>query len=119
MKKTYVYYNEKEIKELLIGRKIKKVDESTLLLDNGTVLEIYGNDGCGGCSNGWYSITELNECDNIITNVIFNCDSTDDGDDAFQIFVYAEDKHIKLLQCEGHDNGYNGCGYYIDVNFKA
>jgi len=36
---------EKDIKDLLFGRKIEKVSEDTLLLDNGIVLEIQPNEG--------------------------------------------------------------------------
>ncbi len=38
-------YEENEIKDLLFGRKVKKVNESTLELDNGLVLEIIANEG--------------------------------------------------------------------------
>lgn len=111
-------YNEKEIKELLIGRKVK-VDGDDLILDNGIMLEIIPNSGCGGCYSGWYSITKLNDVDNAITNVEFECDndtlSTDD-DTSYKIFVFCEDKRIKLLQVDGSDgNGWYGTGYEICV----
>jgi hypothetical protein len=38
-------YEENEIKDLLFGRKVKKIDESTLELDNGLLLEIQANEG--------------------------------------------------------------------------
>ena len=111
-------YNEKEIKELLIGRKVK-VKGNKLILDNGIELEIVANEGCGGCSNGWYSITKLNEVDNAITDVEFVCDNeTEDGGDdtSYKIFVFCEDTRIKLLQVDGSDgNGYYGTGYSIYV----
>ena len=114
--------DEKEIKELLLYHKITKVNENTLELDSGTILEIEANEGCGGCYSGWYSIAELNDCDNAITNVEFVCDNNckNDGDEtSYKIFVYAEDKHIKLLQVDGDDgNGYYGTGYTIYVKFK-
>ena len=73
--------DEKEIKELLIGRKVKVVvddgQSATLELDNGLILEVLANEGCGGCSNGWYSIWNLNNVDNAITNVEFECDDLD------------------------------------------
>lgn len=116
--------NENEIRELLLYRKVVRVDNSTntLTLDNGTELTFEGNEGCGGCSAGWYSVTELNECDNAITNVEFVCDSdTKDSYDetSYKIFVYAEDRHIKLAQIDGDDgNGYYGTGYTLYVKFK-
>ena len=120
--KIYYEYNEDEIKELLLYRKVVKVKDDTLILDNGTELTFEGNQGCGGCSSGWYSVTELNECENVITDVEFVCDNdTKDSYDetSYKIFVYAEDKHIKLAQIDGDDgNGWYGTGYTIYVKFK-
>ena len=119
-----VYYNEEHrIKELLLYRKIIKVYNDTLYLDNGIELEVYPNTGCGGCCSGWYELVELNDCDNAITNVEFSCDdicSVDSyNDTSYKIFVYAEDKKIKILQVDGTDgNGYYGTGYSIIVKEK-
>ena len=113
--------HEDEIKELLLYRKITKVNGNTLFLDNGTELEIYPNIGCGGCVSGNYELIELNKCDNIITKVELVEDDTEedyDGYDgiSYKIFVYAEDKRIKILQVDGTDgNGYYGTGYEIVV----
>ena len=115
--------DEEEIKQLLIGRKVK-VDGDNLILDNGIILEVIANEGCGGCSNGWYSITNLNNVDNAITNVEFVCDGDvadkDNYDDtSYKIFVFCEDTRIKLLQVDGSDgNGYYGTGYEIIVKQK-
>ena len=113
--------DEKEIRELLVGRKVK-VDGDNLILDNGIVLEVIANEGCGGCSSGWYSITKLNEVDNAITNVEFDCDgdiANEDDDTSYKIFVFCEDTRIKLLQVVGSDgNGYYGTGYTIIVKQK-
>jgi hypothetical protein len=38
-------HEEKAIKELLFGRKVEKVSDNTLLLDNGLILEIQPNEG--------------------------------------------------------------------------
>lgn len=112
--------NEKEIKELLIGRKVK-VGDSKLILDNGIVLEIQPNEGGG--RSGWYSITKLNEVDNAITNVEFVCDedvaNKEYDDTSYKIFVFCEDTRIKLLQVDGADGtGYYGTGYSIIVKQK-
>ena len=50
---------EKEIKDLLLYHKIVKaevVDDqtATLTLDNGVEVITEGNEGCGGCGNGWF-----------------------------------------------------------------
>lgn len=114
---------ESKIRDLLMYRKIVKVERDTLYLDNGVELEVCANSGCGGCSAGWYEITELNGCDNAITNVEFECDDINDpnsyDDTSYKIFVYAEDKKIKILQVDGSDgNGYYGTGYSIIVKVK-
>ena len=120
--KEYEECEQDEIKELLLYHKIIKVNDDTIELDNGTVLEIEANRGCCGCGAGDYSITELNDCDNAITNVEFVCDNDCkdiNSSTSYKIFVYAEDKYIKLLQVDGDDgNGYYGTGYTIYVKFN-
>ena len=115
------YEDEALIKSLLMGRRVTKVNDTTLELDNGRILKIRGNEGCGGCSSGWYEIEELNDCPN---NAIFNVEfeHTYDGNnyyggnETYRIFVYAENEKIKLLEVNGSDgNGYYGSGYWIDV----
>lgn len=116
------YCEEKEIRALLMYHKIVKVDGNTLFLDNGTELEVLPNEGCGGCGAGWYDVTELNTCDNAITNVEFECEPTDEPyceDFSYKIFVFAESQKIKILQVDGSDgNGYYGTGYSINVKVK-
>lgn len=114
------YHEEDKIRELLLGQKIKKVSENTLELDNGTILEIEPNDGCGGCPSGHYELEELNEVDNVITAVEFEDieDFSDPHADTqiYQIFVLAESQKIKILDVRGDDgNGYYGSGYRIWV----
>ena len=108
-----------KVKELLLHRKIieiKKMDDQTgiLILDNGVELIAEGNEGCGGCGNGWYYLDELNGCDNAITNVECVCES-DGYDDVYHIFVFADNKKINCIQYSGGDNGYYGTGYDLCV----
>jgi hypothetical protein len=113
------HYEENKIKELLLYRKIIKVSDEKLLLDNGVELEIIANEGCGGCSSGWYSVTELNGCDNAITNVEFEEENIEDDERSYKIFVYAENEKIKMLQVDGDDgNGCYGTGYSIIVRIE-
>lgn len=114
------YDFEEKMKKLLFGRKIIKAEQldgqsAMLTLDNGTELLAVGNEGCGGCSNGWYYLDELNTCDNAITKIECVVDSGEYGDDIYHIFVYAEDKKINCLQYSGGDNGYYGTGYDLYV----
>ena len=48
--------DEEGLKDLLVGHKITQVVDSTLTLDDGTSLYFVGNEGCGGCSSGWYDL---------------------------------------------------------------
>lgn len=122
--------NEARLHDLLFGRKIvsaKRVEaspsnnyaEGQLVLDNGTILLVGGNDGCGGCPSGTYWLTDLNTADNAISNVVVEEEFTgkyeDDG--FYRIFVIAEDQNRHLVASfEGSDgNGYYGSGYWISV----
>lgn len=104
------------VREQLMFRKVVEVHQmndgltAELVLDNGVVLVTQGNQGCGGCGNGWYYLSALNTCDNAITNVEF----VESGyEEVFSIFVYSADNRINLLTYEGSDNGYYGVGYTI------
>lgn len=115
-------YNDEieQIKELFIGKSVKKVGDDTLELSDGTVVELRGNGGCGGCSNGYYYLTELNEVPNIITNITVSRESDEYSngfaDTIYELFVYAENRKINLASFEGSDgNGYYGTGFYINV----
>lgn len=123
IERVYCQDDQSEIYNLLFGRKVEKVSENELLLDNGLVLQIVGNKGCGGCSSGWYYLTELNGCDNAITNVELVEDTETEGNEyeiSYKIYVYAENEKIKLLQVDGDDgNGYYGTGYTINVRIKG
>jgi hypothetical protein len=120
--------NQDTIRDLLIGRRVLAVqppaggerdgdDAGHLLLDDGTVLKLFGNDGSCACSAGCYSLTHLEGVDNVITAVEFE-DSPDgdglDGDGTYKIFVFADNQKINLATFEGSDgNGYYGTGYHI------
>ncbi len=113
------------IEELLLYRKIVIVNNSTMVLDNCIELDVIPNYGCHGCNSGSYDITVLNGCDNIITNVNLSCEPIIDLDDknadkySYKIFVYAENKKMKILQVDGDDgNGLYGSGYTIKVKLK-
>ena len=111
---------ESTIKNLLLFRKIikaERIDDQTakLTLDNGIQLLARGNEGCGGCGNGWYYLDELNGCDNAITDVQCVLDG-DDSDGIYHLYVFADNKKINCLQYSGGDNGYYGTGYDVYVS---
>lgn len=121
-----------EITDLLIGRKVEKVDGEHIRLDDGTVIKAIGHDGGCACTAGCYDLAVLNGVDNVITNVEYDYrpagddenpeksghpdDPEDDWDGYYRIFVYADNQQINLMQFNGSDgNGYYGTGFEILV----
>lgn len=107
------------VRDQLMFRKVvavREVDDQTaeLTLDNGVVLVAEGNEGCGGCGNGWFYLTALNTCDNAITSV----EIVEEREALYAIYVYAADNRINLLTYEGEDNGYYGVGYTLHIKVK-
>lgn len=129
-----------EITQLLVGRKVTKVDSEHLLLDDGTVIKAIGHDGGCACSAGCYDLSVLNGVDNIITRVAFDYHPAGDDDTPwdqpnakadyetcefgptekytghYRVFVFADNEQINLMQFDGSDgNGYYGTGFEILV----
>lgn len=108
-----------ELKKVLLYRKIVEVSfneyQGYMTLDDGTKLRLVANEGCGGCGNGWYYLTELNKCDNAITDVSIEYD-THNYDEVIKVFVIAEDRRIQIVNVEGDEgNGYYGRGFEVWV----
>ena len=116
----------------LIGKSISKVeskkvkDEYDDLIDgyvltcnDGTIIEVATNEGCGGCSNGWSNfddLKKLEENNNIITNIKVEYSKDGWEDDEFKMFVYYEDGQINELNGDdGYGNGYYGGGFYVTI----
>lgn len=115
--RTLCECNEKEIEELLLGHKVTVDDYNNLVLDNGVVLQINPNIGCGGCESGNYYLEHIASVNNAITNVEFVEEFEDDCYyEHYKIFVIADGMTTELLDVYGTDgNGYYGTGYTIDV----
>ena len=111
--------DKKEIEELLLGHKVVSYEADNLLvLDNGVVLQINPNIGCGGCESGNYYLEHISSVNNAITNVEFVEEYDDDEYQCkhYRIFVIANGMTTELLDVYGTDgNGYYGTGYTIDV----
>jgi hypothetical protein len=111
--------NPHEIADRLRGRRVTKVSDDTLQLDDGTTWRLVGNNGCGGCTAGFYALTELNGVDNIITNVEVvdgRKYGSFDRDSTWSIFVYADNRRVNLATFTGDDeNGYYGTGFQITI----
>lgn len=113
--------NHDAIQALLLGRRVAKVSDHELRLDNGVVLVLPDTDGGCSCGSGDYALTTLNGVDNVITSVEFVDDPAGDGYDPkatgkYSIFVFADNQRVNLATWEGNDgNGYYGTGYRIIV----
>ena len=87
------------------------------VLSNGLVLRVNSNEGCGGCSNGWYCLDTLidtRENGNIITKIeVKNPEYAEDG--TYSMFIYSNDKRIVTADFSGCDNGYYGTGIWVEV----
>lgn len=111
---------QEKVKKLLLFHRVVNAEklgyqEGVLTLDNGVKLFLQGNEGCGGCSNGWYYLEQLNTCDNAITNVECVLDG-DSEDGTYHIYVYADAIKVNLAEYEGSDNGWYGTGYDLYVS---
>lgn len=124
------------ITTLLMGKKVVKVNDEHLLLDDGTTIKAIGHDGGCACNAGCYDLSVLNGVDNIITRVEFDYSPAGDGeklersghpDDPedewtgfYRVFVYADNQQVNLMQFDGTDgNGYYGTGFEILVRGAA
>jgi hypothetical protein len=131
--KTLHQYDTDQISALLTGRRIvaveqgefKRPDQSwgnqatgKLSLDDGTHIFVAPNEGCGGCSSGWYALASLASVANVITAVRVDDETAEPGGDVhkYRIYVVADAVEINALQVNGDDgNGYYGTGYELIV----
>ena len=121
------------MRDLLLGRRVSKIAADHMRLDNGTVVKIVPNEGCGGCSAGNYALAELNEVDNIITAVELVVTEAPCGgewcgpehdwcerDTTYSVFVVAEDRRMNLFAVDGNDgSGYYGSGFWLLVRGES
>ena len=119
---THIDESEAErINALFVGRTVTKVGEDMLHLDDGTTLRIVANEGCGGCSAGWYELKALNGCENAITRAEVVEEKLDGEAEWYEerrytLFVFADNQQINLATVEGDDGyGYYGTGFTIVV----
>lgn len=105
-------------KELLYHKIVKAEqtgDQSAIItLDNGKQLSFYGNEGCGGCENGWYYLEKF--IDHIPDNAITNVRYMNEGDSTFSVNIFFENEELNLVTYEGGDNGYYGTGFELFVS---
>lgn len=115
---------DKIAEKFILGQSIIDIIEDkykemiTFVLSNGLHLEFHSNEGCGGCSNGWYYcnevIIDISPNGNIITNVQIE-EPEDSCCGTYSVFIYSNDKRIVQADFSGVDNGYYGTGIWAQV----
>lgn len=114
---------------VLVGKKIVKAEDLPsekrgtdfykLTCNDGTIITVETNEGCGACGNGWSSIDDLKvleDADNAIMNVEQEYVAEGGYDEIFKLFVYYERKEfISIEGDDGYGNGYYGGGFEINL----
>jgi hypothetical protein len=127
--------DEQAMRELLVGRRIVAAERGEfatgkwndddasgrLTLDDGTVILVVPNEGCGGCTAGLYALEHLATVDNAITDVRLaaegKLDEYGEGPLSYRIYVMADAVEINAVQVDGDDgNGYYGTGYELFIS---
>ena len=112
-----------EYAAILKGRYVTSIDEyGTITLDNGTELDIDGNEGCGGCESGWYWLEETYKRGNSRARIMSAHVGYDEDDEAapsvYTIFVMVDGNPSQLplaTVCGDDGNGYYGTGFTLTV----
>lgn len=95
---------------------------ATLTLDNGDVLTLEANEGCGGCANGWYHLENAYKRGNHTARIMnahveySRDDNYADGWEVYTIFVMVEGNHtqLPLATLRGDDGpGAYGTGFTL------
>jgi hypothetical protein len=119
------------IRGLFLGRSIQSVENNVMTLDDGTRLLVEGNDGCGGCPDGYFEVMMTDGFQNRIMNVevvernATEQERTDENwahikpREVFELFVYGSgpgEEGSLIAQVAGDiGNGYYGWGFKIRV----
>ena len=108
------YIKGQSIVDIVKGDYSERID---FVLSNGLVLRVNSNEGCGGCSNGWYyldTLIDTRENGNVITKIeVKNPEYAESG--TYSMFIYSNDKRIVIADFSGSDNGYYGTGIWVEI----
>ena len=114
--------------QILRGRYVTRIDGSTITLDNGTELHIQGNEGCGGCGNGWYWLEQVYKQGSRRARIMSAYVAYDEEDkdeespSVYTIFVMVDGNptQLPLATVRGSDgNGYYGTGFTLTATIKT
>lgn len=113
--------------QLLRGRYVTSIEGSIITLDDGTELHIYGNEGCGGCSSGWYWLEETfkqgtRKARIMSAYVAYDEDDTDEeAPSVYTIFVMVDGNptQLPLATVRGDNgNGHYGTGFTLTATIQ-
>ena len=116
---------------VLRGRYVVEIDDEfdTITLDDGTILEVEGNEGCGWCRSGWYDFINVFKQGNSNARIMsahVACDIDEENDDegavdphVYTLFVMVDGnpEFLPLATIRGDDGaGGYGTGFRIFAN---
>ena len=113
--------------QLLRGRYVTSIEGGIITLDDGTELHIYGNEGCGGCSSGWYWLEETfkqgtRKARIMSAYVAYDEDDTDEeAPSVYTIFVMVDGNptQLPLATVRGDNgNGHYGTGFTLTATIQ-
>lgn len=123
---------------ILQGRYVTEIDEEfdTITLDDGTVLQVEGNEGCGWCRSGWYDLVNVYKQGNSHARIMsahVACDIDEENNDegavephVYTLFVMVDGnpEFLPLATIRGDDGaGGYGTGFrifaFIDASTSA
>lgn len=113
---------------VLQGRYVMEIDDEfdTITLDDGTVLQVEGNEGCGSCRSGWYDLVNVYKQGNSNARIMsahVACDIDEENNDegavapyVYTLFVMVDGnpEFLPLATIRGDDGaGGYGTGFRI------
>lgn len=111
--------------KLLRGRYVTSIDNGTITLDDGTELHIHGNEGCGGCGNGWYWLEQVYKQGSrrarIMSAYVAYGEDDEDAPSVYTLFVMVDGNptQLPLATVRGDNgNGYYGTGFTFTATVK-
>lgn len=128
------YAPSSDFARFLQGRYVTEIDDEfdTITLDNGTTLEIEGNEGCAWCRSGWYELINVFKQGTSSARIMsahVACDIDEESDDesedravdphVYTLFVMVDGNSgfLPLATIRGDDGGGGyGTGFRIFAN---
>lgn len=132
------YAPSSDFARVLQGRYVVEIDDEfdTITLDDGTVLQVEGNEGCGWCRSGWYDLINVYKQGNSKARIMsahVACDIDEENNDegavdphVYTLFVMVDGnpEFLPLATIRGDDGaGGYGTGFrifaFIDTSTSA